>query len=175
MVLAACSAPRPVAERPTTVPQVAAAPRPALAPLEFVSFCLRNREECKPSGAPRATIAATAATMDTLAEVNSRVNARIRPSTTTRAWRINPGSGNCNDYVVSKRHELLARGFPSSALLINVVQAPSGEGHLVLVARTDQGDYVLDNLYPELRTTGEAPYQWIKRQSADDPNHWELA
>ncbi|MCU4181126.1 transglutaminase-like cysteine peptidase [Bosea sp. BH3] len=147
----------------------------ALAPLDFVSFCIRNRAECQVRGQPAAMVPMNQQTMDALEGVNAAVNARILPTARSSEWRINPAAGNCNDYVVSKRHALLARGFPSSALLINVVKTPTGEGHLVLVVKTDGGDIVLDNLTGSLRSVSQTPYVWIKRQTSADPLQWENA
>lgn len=148
--------------------------QPTLAPLEFVSFCMRHSEECRPSGST-GVIRATDRNIALIASVNRKVNAAIRPSNGTSAWRIAPADGNCNDYVVTKRHELLNRGFPSSALLISVVKTANGEGHLVLLAKTDYGDLVLDNLSQELLGVAETPYSWIKRQIPEDPQRWETA
>ncbi len=147
----------------------------ALAPLDFVSFCMRNKAQCRATGPSDALVEATSEAMATIENVNRQVNARIQPTDAVAEWRINPTVGNCNDYVVSKRHALLARGFPSSALLINVVKTPAGEGHLVLVVKTDHGDLVLDNLTASLRKVSQTPYLWIKRQTPADPWQWENA
>ncbi|WP_291548125.1 transglutaminase-like cysteine peptidase [Bosea sp. (in: a-proteobacteria)] len=146
-----------------------------LAPLQFVSFCVRNGSECAPRGPSDALLPWTPELSATLVAVNLSVNARIAPSREENLWRINPTSGNCNDYVVSKRHELLARGLPSSALLISVVRTRAGEGHLVLVVRTDRGEMVLDNLTSQIRDAAETSYSWIKRQTTRDPKLWEKA
>ena len=132
-----------------------------LAPLEFVSFCMHNGGQCRPAGQPSAVVEASPENLAVIEEVNRQVNLRIRPSSASTDWRINPASGNCNDYVVSKRYELLQRGFPSSALLINVVTTASGEGHLVLVVKTDRRDLVLDNLTSTIRgvNAGRIPGQ----------------
>jgi predicted transglutaminase-like cysteine proteinase len=52
---------------------------------------------------------------------------------------------------VSKRHELLRRGWPARTLLLSEVVVSSGEHHLVLVIRTRNGDLVLDNLTPQVK------------------------
>lgn len=144
-----------------------------LAPLAFVRFCMRNEQECRPTGQVGAVVPLNSQTMAEIASVNQSVNARIRPSAVQGDWSIYPTTGDCNDYVVSKRHALLARGFPSSALLMSVVKTPSGTGHLVLVVKTSTGDLVLDNLNPEIRTAADVPYTWIKRQTSVDPWKWE--
>jgi predicted transglutaminase-like cysteine proteinase len=57
-----------------------------------------------------------------LKEVNQTVNRNIiaernKRSLAEETWLINPDRGDCNDYAVSKRHELLDRGWPARALL----------------------------------------------------------
>lgn len=144
----------------------------ALAPLDFVRFCMDYRSECR-SGQPEAVIALTPETERVIAEVNAAVNRRIQPVTSTAAWRIDPLSGNCNDYVVTKRHELMARGLPASALLIATARTARGEAHLLLVLRTDRGERVLDNLTDEVLPPARTSFTWLTRQSSADPNVWE--
>ncbi|WP_424578784.1 transglutaminase-like cysteine peptidase [Bradyrhizobium sp. USDA 241] len=52
---------------------------------------------------------------------------------------------------MSKRHELLRRGWPARVLLLSEVVMRSGEHHLVLLVRTSSGDFVLDNLTPRVK------------------------
>lgn len=146
--------------------------RIALAPLDYVRFCMDNSRECQ-LGTPNAVINHTPELDATLSSVNHDVNRRIRPTRDLAAWRINPAFGNCNDYVVTKRHHLIALGLPPSALLIATAKTPTGEGHLLLIVKTSRGDFVLDNLTPELRSPRETNYAWLKRQSAADPVVWE--
>lgn len=143
-----------------------------LAPIDYTRFCLRHAADCE-LGVPDAVIDLTPELEAAIEQINRDVNQRIRPVKALSDWRIDPESGNCNDYVVTKRHALLASGLPASALLIAVVRTPAGEGHLVLIVRTDRGDLVLDNLTPEIRRRGETRYAWLKRQSARDPSLWE--
>ena len=164
------------AERAPASPRLrAGSSNPTLAPLAFVRFCMRNGTQCQPTGQPDEIVQATPQAMAAIDSVNRQVNARIRPSEKEAEWRINPATGNCNDYVVSKRHALLASGFPSSALLISVVRTPSGQGHLVLIVRTNREDLVLDNLTTSVLSVAETPYLWIKRQTSIDPRQWEMA
>ena len=48
--------------------------------------------------------------------------------------------------MLEKRRDLMSKGISLTDLLITVVRKPDGEGHAVLTVRTDEGDYVLDNL-----------------------------
>lgn len=143
-----------------------------LAPLDYTRFCLRHAADCE-LGVPDAVIDMTPEVEAEIRRINRDVNQRIRPVKQTSEWQIDPAVGNCNDYVVTKRHELMAAGLPASALLIAVVKTPAGEGHLVLIVRTDRGDLVLDNLTGEIRRRGETAYAWLKRQSASDAAIWE--
>ena len=90
-------------------------------------------------------------------------------------WDIRPPAGDCNDYVVTKRHALMQKGWPANALLMTEVERHSGEHHLVLVARTSADDVVLDNLTRNLRTVAEAAadYKWVRMESPDDPKYWD--
>jgi hypothetical protein len=73
---------------------------------------------------------------------------------------------------VTKRHQLLARGWPSRALILSEVVIPGGEHHLVLVVRAKEGDFVLDNLRYDVRPVARTGYQWVRAQSPDNPKFW---
>ena len=83
-------------------------------------------------------------------------------------------AGDCNDYVVTKRNQLLARGWPSHALLMAEVSLPTGKHHLVLVVVTNDGEFVLDNMNPRVRpmTQAKPDYKWVRMQSNEDPDNW---
>jgi predicted transglutaminase-like cysteine proteinase len=150
-----------------------------LPPMVFTQFCLHYANQCKPQrivfrGGP---VHLTAERWDDLKAVNKAVNTAIIPEANTEGlagekWLINPVSGDCNDYAVSKRSELLARGWPTRALLLSEVVTSWGEHHLVLVVRTSAGDLVLDNLTPQIRPWAKAPYQWVRIQTPKNPNYW---
>jgi predicted transglutaminase-like cysteine proteinase len=112
-----------------------------------------------------------------LKEVNQTVNRNIIAERNERGlaeetWLINPDRGDCNDYAVSKRHELLDRGWPARALLLSEVVTSSREHHLVLVVRTNSGDFVLDNMTPQIRPWSRAPYRWVRIQLPNKPRYW---
>jgi predicted transglutaminase-like cysteine proteinase len=85
---------------------------------------------------------------------------------------IAPEMGDCNDYAVTKRHELIGNGLPSRALRLSVVKTASGIGHLVLVVATTRGDIVMDTLVEAIRPWQSTDYRWLKIQSATDPKSW---
>ena len=145
----------------------------ALAPLEFVRFCMNYASECM-TELSNAVVELTPAVEAVLRHVNDDVNQRIQSTSETSPWRINPVSGNCNDYVVTKRHELIKLGLPASALLMAAARTPQGDGHLLLIVRTNKGNLVLDNLKAEILPIEGTRYAWLKRQSAVDGRNWEV-
>jgi predicted transglutaminase-like cysteine proteinase len=152
---------------------------PTLAPMAHTVFCLKYPKECEVRKiAFRGTkLELTAERMADLTAVNLKVNRDIRPERNTlglagEKWLIAPSSGDCNDYAVTKRHELLQKGWPSRSLLLAEVVVPSGEHHLVVVVRSKQGDFVLDSLSPSIRPWAQIPYRWVRIQSAANPKFW---
>ena len=152
---------------------------PSLAPMAFTRFCLKYRDDCEVRRmlAFRRGVALTAERWAELVAVNRAVNRAIVPHRNEdglagEAWLVSPIAGDCNDYAVTKRHELLARGWPSHALVLAEVVIPSGEHHLVLVVRTRNGDVVLDNLSANVRSVSQPRYRWVRAQSPRHPNFW---
>jgi predicted transglutaminase-like cysteine proteinase len=146
----------------------------ALAPIPFVRFCMSNPTECASDGRT-GHVALDAAAWQELNEINTMVNQRISPNYAQAGrleWSLSTAYGDCNDYAVQKRHELLSRGWPASALSLAVVTTALGEGHLVLTVRTDRGDIVLDNLRSRIVAWNATGYRFSKRQSASQPNYW---
>lgn len=151
---------------------------PTLSPLQYVRFCQRYRTECEPTvivNGPRRT---GSNDLELVHRLNRQVNNAIVPARksydgkTNPSWTIAPKSGDCNDYAVTKQHELLRRGFPSGMARLAEVRTIGGEGHLVLVVATIKGDLVLDNLTDEIRPWAETSYRWLKIQSKNDPRLW---
>jgi predicted transglutaminase-like cysteine proteinase len=151
---------------------------PTLAPFQHVRFCLRYPSECKSDPTEKERIELTAENIDLLRRVNQDVNGSIAPINKSYGtdlqdgWSIAPSIGDCNDYAVTKRHELLASGVPAKALRLSVVKTASGLGHLVLVVATTRGDLVMDNLTEAIRSWQNTDYHWLKIQSAADARYW---
>jgi predicted transglutaminase-like cysteine proteinase len=153
---------------------------PVLAPMGHIRFCVQNPGDCQATSLDfrRRRIALSVARWDELNQVNRDVNRDIIPDPVlgpeTEQWKISPASGNCHDYAVTKRHDLLARGWPSQDLLLAEVVVPSGEHHLILVVRTKDADLVLDNLNANIRTAAMTRYQyeWVRIESPYNPKFW---
>jgi len=151
---------------------------PTLAPFQHVRFCLRYPSDCKSNPAENDHIDLDAETSELLKRVNHSVNLSIIPTVKdygpnlSDGWTIAPDTGDCNDYAVTKRHQLLESGLPSKALRLSVVKTASGIGHLVLVVVTTKGDFVMDNLTEVIRPWQSTDYHWLKIQSATDSKFW---
>jgi predicted transglutaminase-like cysteine proteinase len=152
---------------------------PTLAPIAHTQFCLAYPKDCdfrRIEFRPRPA-ELTEERWAELVSVNRSVNRSISPQRNagglrTERWDVAPRAGDCNDYAVTKRHELLARGWSARWLLLAEVQTQSGEHHLVLVARTRDGDFVLDNLGANIRPWSKTPYRWLRIQSPKNPHYW---
>jgi predicted transglutaminase-like cysteine proteinase len=144
-----------------------------LAPFGWSIFADNHPSEAKADGRP--SLEWTAQQYAELARVNARVNRGIRPDPGKQeitAWSIWPPAGNCTDYAVTKRSELLARGWPASNLLLAEVVIPTGEHHLVLLVHGNSGNLVLDNLTPAILPQRYRSFAVVRMQSASDPNLW---
>ena len=151
---------------------------PSLAPFQHVRFCLRYPADCRSNLTEDERIELTGENSELLDRVNRDVNAAIEPvqksygKNLQEAWTIAPLTGDCNDYAVTKRHELIRSGLPARALRLAVVKTKSGSGHLVLLVATTKGDLMLDNLTDAIVPWQSTDYQWMKIQSASDARSW---
>ena len=167
---------RPPQDSRLLTPIVNAAP--TLAPFQHVRFCLRYPSDCKSEPTENKSIDLNEETLELLKRVNHSVNMSIIPmpkgygQNLGDGWTIAPNMGDCNDYAVTKRHQLLERGLPSKALRLSVVKTASGVGHLVLVVVTTKGDIVMDDLTEAIRPWQSTDYHWLKVQSATDSKFW---
>jgi predicted transglutaminase-like cysteine proteinase len=152
-----------------------------LPPIGHTRFCLQYPDDCATDeiDLPHKAITLTPARWIELNKVNDEVNRNIIAVVTpgngaTEQWLISPAAGDCKDYAVTKRHQLLALGWPSGSLLLAEVIVPDGEHHLVLVARTRDVDLVLDNLNGTIRPVGMTyrQYQWVRSETAENPKLW---
>jgi predicted transglutaminase-like cysteine proteinase len=153
--------------------------QPTLPPMAFTLFCLKYQNECKPHRMVfrGGRLKLTPERIAQLQEINHEVNSAIRPEPNLEGlagekWLLHPASGDCNDYAVTKRHDLIAKGFPARSVLLSEVVTSWGEHHLVVVVRTFSGDLVLDNLSPHILPWSKKPYRWVRIQSPKNPNYW---
>ncbi|MBL4769500.1 MAG: transglutaminase-like cysteine peptidase [Rhodobacteraceae bacterium] len=198
MAVAACTPALAGTDRQATYGQV-------MQPAAHTAFCIHNPGEC--DVVPGSSDMSEATRRGIIHTVNALVNQMVHPQhegTNAKGENLNVWqyptnrSGDCEDFALLKQKLLRERGFASADLLLSVVRTDTG-GHVVLVVRMADGDYVLDNLRPEVRlwdaevyssgkrrarargryrkwvryTIKETSYTWVKRQSSTDPAIWE--
>lgn len=145
-----------------------------LAPFASVVFCMQLPDQCQNTGGPD-IVDLDADHKAQLISINSSYNHSIRPQNDapgTDVWSVDVKAGDCEDYALTKRKHLLAMGWPSRALRIAVALTPYGEGHAVLVAKTSQGDFVLDNRTDKIKDWRATDLHWLKIQTRDNPQQW---
>jgi predicted transglutaminase-like cysteine proteinase len=168
------SAPGLMAATPMPASNVAVAVPPG-----FISFCMRFPAQCQaPENGPH-SVAIDAGSWLVLETVNQSVNRAIRPMDDQRHygreeyWNIpTDGFGDCEDYALTKRHDLIAAGIPINALRVAIVLTRREERHAVLTVTTDHGDYVLDNLTDHIVSWEKSDYTWIERQDPTKAWGW---
>jgi predicted transglutaminase-like cysteine proteinase len=138
-----------------------------------------------PPAAGAAPLSMSRETWALLTRVNDDVNRAIIPQDDTKTYGVSDywaepleagiRYGDCEDYVLEKRHALVAAGLPQQALSIGVVLTEKGDTHAVLVVATSTGDYVLDNRTPWILPWRQAAYRWRERQVAGSASQWALA
>lgn len=114
--------------------------------------------------------------------VNTQVNRAIYRSTDQQTYgreevwalplQTGVTYGDCEDYVLEKRRALLQAGIHRKDLNIAVVTTWAGERHAVLLVRTAEGEYVLDNLTSRILPWTKAGYDWNQRQVEGGTYDW---
>lgn len=146
------------------------------APVGFAPACARYRWLCHEISAQGLTAEAA---MPLLRKVTRAVNGHVR-STEDRsalgdAWTLPVGGrGDCEDYALQKMKDLIDAGFPANRLALSVVIGPRDENHLVLIARMDDTDYVLDNLNNAVKPWRATPYTFLATQDFLKRSTWRV-
>jgi len=161
----------------------------------FPGFCVSYPDQCAPSAGLYQRFHVWNV-WELLKEVQKQVNDTIvYRKEDGDSWNIVPirqgahdrmptSLGDCDEYAITKRYELLKRGIPSRALRLTHVKIPIhdprlGEKkmreHLVLTIIDDDGLHVvMDMLGPVtdwkiMMAMGDKPIAW---QSGTDPRKW---
>ena len=155
------------------------------APVGFASACARYRWLCHMTSARGGANAREGADvaeqggMPLLRKINRAVNQRV-VSTEDRSgsgddWTLpSGGRGDCEDYALQKMKDLIDSGFPANRLALSVVIGPRDENHVVLIARMDDGDYVLDNLNNSVKAWRSTPYTFLATQDFQMRSTWRV-
>lgn len=150
----------------------------SLPPMGYVAFCARGAAECQAKSPSNARLTLTPQIWDMVSSINLSVNTRIAPVSDEDQYGVPdywtyPGkAGDCEDYALEKKAELVSRGIPANVLLMTVVLDENGAGHAILMVATDKGDYMLDNRRDEILRWDQTGYKFLKRQSQLNPVQW---
>lgn len=164
----------------------AAAPRPAAPHLEPIStapapagmgdLCDRRPWACA-AGATRAIASANALAL--ARSVNRSVNRAVREVSDAQQygredlWDLPTAwGGDCEDFALAKKKRLIDAGLPSGALLLATVLDRRREHHAVLVLRTAEQDFVLDNLTDRVLPWHKTGYSFLRMQDPASPRRW---
>lgn len=125
------------------------------------------------------TILVDDALMQTVRTVNSRANRSIRPISDFNQYRImerwslpTARGGDCEDYALYKKRELIRVGIPAEQLLIAVVLDRKRQPHAVLILRTGTQDLVLDNMNSRILPWQKTGYTFLRLQDPRQPSRW---
>ncbi len=148
-------------------------------PKGWHAFCARYASECEGETSTPRKITLTPENWEAIVGANDWVNRHIKPMMDRKHWgTINKwvypddGIGDCKAYTLLKRRILMEVGFPREALLVTIVWTKENQGHAVLIARTDKGDFVLDNLTHKVLLWTQTTHDYVERQSPTNPNSW---
>ncbi len=112
-------------------------------------------------------------------QINRRVNANTASVTdqsqykTRERWAL-PTSrgGDCEDFALLKKRDLIQAGIDPSKLLLATVLDSRRNSHAVLVYRSSQGDLILDNLTSQVKPWSKTNYLFLRMQDPKQPRRW---
>ena len=171
MLISSGSEAQTVTAPPFPSQSVSARSHPVMPVPGWIQFCVQRPEECVVNASEAATITLTPQAWETLVRINRQVNITIKPVTDLEHWGVEDhwglaedGYGDCEDYQLVKRSRLIAAGFPRRALRMTAVIDGNGEPHAVMMVRTDQGDFILDNKRDAVLPWRRTGYTYLQRE-----------
>ena len=140
----------------------------------WIRFCQKQPQECQIDRSQPTKIPLTSQVWATLIRVNEHVNSVILAVTDKDHWGVvdrwdypDDGMGDCEDIQLLKRKLLVEASLPHRALRMTVVIDEEGQGHAVLMVRTERGDFILDNKRDAVLPWRRTGYTFVKRESAN--------
>lgn len=148
------------------------------APDGAANLCTRYGWACRGGGDTRLN---SAEILSLARDINLRVNRRVRAVDDQAQYRRaehwalpTRRGGDCEDFALLKKKELLAKGVSADRLLIATVFIRGLGAHAVLVLRLDTGDMILDNVTNVIKPWQETPYTFMRMQNPERPDGWVL-
>jgi predicted transglutaminase-like cysteine proteinase len=140
----------------------------------WLQFCRKWPAECWVDPSEPERIILSVELWETIVSVNHTVNAAIKAMPDRQHWGVadrwdypDDGIGDCEDIQLLKRKLLVEAGLPRRALRMTVVFDEVGEGHAVLMALTDRGEFILDNKRAAVLPWNQTGYTYLKREGSD--------
>ena len=166
------SAPQVASASNEFIPHRGGAPAPSGAQ----ALCQTYSWACARAGNQSAT---SADQLRRISAVNVRINRSVRAVEDDRQYGVAEHwalptkiGGDCEDFALLKKRELVLQGVDPRRLLIATVLDRQRNPHAVLVFRSDTGDLVLDNLTDQIRAWRETRYMFLQMQDPDRPTGW---
>ena len=146
------------------------------APSAARDLCARYSWACRES---KQKLADASEAIALARQVNRRINRKVQSVDDIAQYRVKdywalPSSrgGDCEDFALLKKHELIKLGIPAGRLLIATVFSKRIGPHAVLVLRLDDGDHVLDNLDSRIKAWHQTDYTFLRIQNPARLNTW---
>lgn len=159
----------------------------ALQPKGQYELCLIQPSECMPFETPNAVIHITPEVWNDIESANILANTMVKQITdqeahgTEEKWvSFNPQTarnmqGDCEDVNRLKISLLKDMGYPDSAMRLVTGFLADGGGHAVVVLKTNQGDFILDNMHDSILPVEEVAMTFRSMQSPTHSGQWEKA
>ncbi|NOD33479.1 MULTISPECIES: transglutaminase-like cysteine peptidase [unclassified Ruegeria] len=154
------------------IPAVASSPPPSGA----INLCDQYRWACT---AKRSAALSSQQELKVVEQINRRVNRSTREITdqsqykTRERWALPTAlGGDCEDFALLKKRELVHAGVDPNKLLIATVLDTRRIPHAVLVYRSDQGDLILDNQTNRIKPWAATRYLFLRMQDPKRPSGW---
>jgi predicted transglutaminase-like cysteine proteinase len=151
--------------------------KPVVPPYAYAVFCHASGYNCQPVP-PADGFEPSERRIAEVRRVNRRVNSDIayRPDAPATGqvdrWDARVRRGDCEDYALTKREELIDLGWPSRRLLLAMALTEDGVGHVVVIVRLEDRDLVLDNSTDRVLPWNAKALRYLKVQSPIDPQKW---
>ena len=146
------------------------------APAGAQNLCARFPFACLSSGAETRV---SGQQVDLAIKVNRQINRQVRSISDQAQYRVTEHwalptarGGDCEDFALLKKKRLIEAGFDPQTLLISTALDRNRVAHAVLVMRTSQGDFILDNLRDDVLHWRATGYTFLRMQDPSDPSRW---
>ncbi|WP_380057527.1 transglutaminase-like cysteine peptidase [Falsihalocynthiibacter sp. SS001] len=121
----------------------------------------------------------SAISADFINQINTQINRSYKEISDSQQYRTvehwalpTARGGDCEDFALMKKHKLIRMGIDPKHLLLATVLDRKRNSHAVLIYRTKNGDFVLDNLTNRIRNWQDTGYIFLRMQDPVNPQRW---